>query len=147
MTLTTGVLQWVTLSSLEETGEAREVVGWHYVLGSAFVLLKLVTKMTAESLWVKTGEGQQGSGLRGLCCRPASQGERALGAFCRQLPEVRLSPALVLMGSVSWPDVCWKCNTAERKHGGGSWGVWETTSLHNWKMSLPKEVLCRTCCL
>lgn len=138
--------QWVAISSLEETGEAREGVGWHHVLGSALIVLKLVMKMTAESLWVRAGEGEQGTGLQGLCYKPASRGEQALGEN-RQLPGAPQSPALVLMGDISLPDVCWKCKTAERKHQGGSWSVWETTSSYKWKMSLPKEELCWTCCL
>lgn len=59
---TTLVLQWVAINSLEETGEAREVLGSSCVLRSALIVLKLVMMKTAESLWVKTGEGQQGAG-------------------------------------------------------------------------------------
>lgn len=35
--------------------------------------------------------------------------------FCRQLGEVSQLPALVLMEDFSLRDICWKCNTAERK--------------------------------
>lgn len=48
---------------------------------------------TAESLRVKSGEGQQGAALRGLCQTPASQGEWALGEFYKRLPEGPWSPA------------------------------------------------------
>lgn len=35
--------------------------------------------------------------------------------FYEQLEEVTRLPALVLMGDFSFPDICWKYNTAQRK--------------------------------
>lgn len=73
------------------------------MVGSALTVLKLVMMtMTAESPWVKAGEGQQGAGLWGLCYGPASWDEWVLGTFCKWLPEAPWSPALVLMATSAY---------------------------------------------
>ena len=41
MTLMTGVLQWMAISSSEETGEEREAVGWLCMSGTALTVIEL----------------------------------------------------------------------------------------------------------
>ncbi|GAB0207400.1 mitochondrial enolase superfamily member 1 [Grus japonensis] len=69
-----------------------------------------------ECLWVRMrGKANKADILLGVCYRPPNQDEEADEAFYKRLAEVSQSLALVLMGDFSLPDVCWKCNIAERK--------------------------------
>ncbi|KAK4826309.1 hypothetical protein QYF61_007156 [Mycteria americana] len=54
----------------------------------------------------------------GLCYRRPKQDEKTDEIFYKQLGEVSQSLALVLVGDINLPDVCWKYNTAERKQSG-----------------------------
>jgi len=54
--------------------------------------------------------------LLGVCYRPPNQDEEAHEVFYKRVAEVSQSLALVLMGDFNLPDICWKYNTAERKH-------------------------------
>ena len=51
----------------------------------------------------------------GVCYRPPNQDEETDEEFYRQLAKVAKSSALVLMGDFNFPDISWKCNTAQRK--------------------------------
>ena len=51
----------------------------------------------------------------GVCYRPPNQDEEMDKAFYKQLAEVTQSPALVLIGDFSFPDICLDYNTAQRK--------------------------------
>ena len=69
-----------------------------------------------ECLWVRIRrKACRGDILVGVCYRPPNQDEEMDEAFCEQLAEVARSPALVLMGDFTFPDICWKYNTAQRK--------------------------------
>ncbi|KAK4819370.1 hypothetical protein QYF61_001649 [Mycteria americana] len=70
-----------------------------------------------EPLWVRIrGKANKTDIVVGVCYRPPNQGEEADEIFYKQLGEVLHLLALILMGDFNLPDVCWKCNTAERKH-------------------------------
>ncbi|KAF4804342.1 hypothetical protein TURU_008643 [Turdus rufiventris] len=67
-------------------------------------------------LWVKIkGKVSRAGIMVGVCYRPPNQDKQADEAFYKQLTEISLSPALVLVGSFNLPNVCWKCKTSERK--------------------------------
>ncbi|GAB0203845.1 hypothetical protein GRJ2_002850100 [Grus japonensis] len=69
-----------------------------------------------ESLWVRI-KGSAGAGdiIAGVCYRPPDQGDRADEALYRQIGAASRSQALVLMGDLNHPDICWRDNAAERK--------------------------------
>jgi len=69
-----------------------------------------------DCLWLRIrGKVCWGDILVGFCYGPPNQDEEKDEAFCEQLAEVARSPALVLMGDFTFPDICWKYNTAQRK--------------------------------
>ncbi|GAB0203746.1 hypothetical protein GRJ2_002840200 [Grus japonensis] len=69
-----------------------------------------------ECLWVRMrGKANKADILLGVCYRPPNQDEEAGEAFYKWLAEVSQLLALVLVGDLNLPDVCWKYNTAERK--------------------------------
>ncbi|GAB0203869.1 mitochondrial enolase superfamily member 1 [Grus japonensis] len=69
-----------------------------------------------ESLWVRI-KGSAGAGdiIAGVCYRPPEQGDRADEALYRQIGAASHSQALVLMGDLNHPDICWRDNAAECK--------------------------------
>ena len=72
-----------------------------------------------DCLWLRIrGKVCWGDILVGFCYGPPNQDEEKDEAFCEQLAEVARSPALVLMGDFTFPDICWKYNTAQRKQSG-----------------------------
>ncbi|GAB0190160.1 hypothetical protein GRJ2_001481300 [Grus japonensis] len=60
-----------------------------------------------ESLWVRL-KGRAGTGdtIVGVCYRPPDQGDRADEALYKQIGAA--SQALVLMGNVNYPNICWR---------------------------------------
>ncbi|KAK4813002.1 hypothetical protein QYF61_004178 [Mycteria americana] len=69
-----------------------------------------------ECLWVRIrGKANKADIVVGVCYRPPNQDEGTDELFYKQLGEASRSLALVLVGDFNLPDVCWKCNTAERK--------------------------------
>jgi len=69
-----------------------------------------------ECLWVKMREkANKADILLGVCYRPPNQDEEVDEAFCKRLAEVSQSLTTVLVSDFNLPDICWKCNTAERK--------------------------------
>ncbi|GAB0209126.1 hypothetical protein GRJ2_003378300 [Grus japonensis] len=66
-----------------------------------------------ESLWVRMkGQANMGDTVVGVCYRPPDQEEEVNEAFYRQVEVASQSQALVLMGDLNHPDICWKGNTA-----------------------------------
>jgi len=110
MTLMTGVLQWMAISSSEETGEEREAVGWLCMSGTALTVIELDDcDDKVECLWVKKrGKANKADILLGVSYRPPNQDEEADEVFYQSLAEVSQSLALVLMGDFNLPDICWK---------------------------------------
>ncbi|XP_068520926.1 uncharacterized protein [Anas acuta] len=69
-----------------------------------------------ESLWVKIKhQTNKGHLVVGVCYRPPDQGEPFDEAFLLQLQEAPCSRALILMGDLNHPDVCWESYTAGSK--------------------------------
>ena len=80
-----------------------------------------------ECLWVRMrGEADKADIVLGVRYRPPDQVEEADELFYKWLAVVSESCALVLMGDFNFPDICWKCNTAESKQS--SWSVWKINS-------------------
>ncbi|GAB0206526.1 hypothetical protein GRJ2_003118200 [Grus japonensis] len=66
-----------------------------------------------ESLWVRMkGQANMGDTVVGDYYRPPDQEEEVDEAFYRQVEVASQSQALVLMGDLNHPDICWKGNTA-----------------------------------
>ncbi|GAB0208991.1 hypothetical protein GRJ2_003364800 [Grus japonensis] len=62
-----------------------------------------------ESLWVRMkGQANMGDTVVGVYYRPPDQEEEVDEAFYRQLEVASRSQALVLMGDINHPDICWK---------------------------------------
>ncbi|KAK4810454.1 LOW QUALITY PROTEIN: hypothetical protein QYF61_004234 [Mycteria americana] len=69
-----------------------------------------------ESLWVKIrDQANKGNFVVGVCYRPPDQGEEVDEEFFLQLQEASHSQALILLGDVNHPDICWKSGTANCK--------------------------------
>ena len=69
-----------------------------------------------ESLWVKIrGRADKTGTLVGVCYRPPNQDEETDEVFYKQLARAAQSPALVLMGDLNFPDICWEYSTAQKK--------------------------------
>jgi len=79
-----------------------------------FVIKKtLQSEELVESLWVRIRErGNKGNLVAGVYYRPPDQEELTDEAFFLQLQEASRSQALILLGDFSYPDICWKSNTA-----------------------------------
>jgi len=61
------------------------------------------------------GKAHKADILLGVGYRAHNQDEKADECFYKKLAEVSQLLALVLMRDLNLPDICWKCNTAERK--------------------------------
>jgi len=61
------------------------------------------------------GESQQDRHPAGICYQPPNQDEEVDEVFYKRLAEVSQLLAVVLMGDLNLPDICWKYNIAERK--------------------------------
>ena len=69
-----------------------------------------------KCLWVSTrGKSNKADILLGVCYRPPNQDEEVDKTFYKHLTEVSKFLALVLMEDFNLLDICWKCNTADRK--------------------------------
>ncbi|TRZ08141.1 hypothetical protein HGM15179_018968 [Zosterops borbonicus] len=69
-----------------------------------------------ECLWVRIkGRANKADILLGVCFRPPNQEEEVHNLFYKQLETVSGSSALVLVGDVNLPDICWEHNTAEKR--------------------------------
>ena len=69
-----------------------------------------------ESIWIRIrGMANKVDILVGVFYRQPNQDEETDEVFYKQLVEVTQSPALVLMGDLNFPDICWKYNTVLRK--------------------------------
>ncbi|GAB0209089.1 hypothetical protein GRJ2_003374600 [Grus japonensis] len=72
-----------------------------------------VDEERVESLWVRMkGQANMGDTVVGDYYRPPDQEEEVDEAFYRQVEVASRSQALVLMGDLNHPDICWKGNTA-----------------------------------
>ncbi|TRZ09133.1 hypothetical protein HGM15179_017974 [Zosterops borbonicus] len=70
-----------------------------------------------ESLWVRIKrQTSKGDTVVGVCYRLPEQEEEVDEAFYRQLEAASQFQALVLVGDLNYPDICWRSNTAKRKH-------------------------------
>ncbi|GAB0203778.1 hypothetical protein GRJ2_002843400 [Grus japonensis] len=86
-------------------------------------LRPLKEKLEYSGLWIlynfnlKTSEVDLKSPLvlSARDSRPPNQDEEADEIFYKQLGEISQLLALVLMGEFNLPDVCWKCNIADKK--------------------------------
>jgi len=116
MTLMTGVLRWMAVSSSEGKGKERGG-GVALYVRDCFDCIELDDcDDKVERLWVKMrGKANKEDILLGVCYRRPNQDEEADEDFYKRLAEVSQSLALVLMGDFYLPDICWKYNTAERK--------------------------------
>ncbi|GAB0203861.1 thrombospondin-4 [Grus japonensis] len=116
----TGVLGWKGTGSSGRTGRAdEEGVGIALYISDQLECMELHLGMDedpTESLWVRI-KGSAGAGdiIAGVCYRPPDQGDRADEALYRQIGAASRSQALVLMGDLNHPDICWRDNAAERK--------------------------------
>jgi len=69
-----------------------------------------------ECLRVKMkGKANKADILLEVCYRPPNQDEEADEIFCKRLAEVSQLLALVLVGDLNLPDICWKYNTAQSR--------------------------------
>ncbi|XP_063280190.1 uncharacterized protein LOC134564864 isoform X3 [Prinia subflava] len=69
-----------------------------------------------ESLWVRIkGQTSKGDTVVGVCYRLPEQEEEVDEAFYRQLEAASQFQALVLVGDLNYPDICWRSNTAKHK--------------------------------
>ncbi|KAK4813839.1 hypothetical protein QYF61_001937 [Mycteria americana] len=69
-----------------------------------------------ECVWLRIrGKANKADIVVGVCYRPPNQDKKTDELFYKQLGEASRSLALVLVGDLNLPDVCWKYNTAERK--------------------------------
>jgi len=120
MTLLTGMVRWMAISSSEAIGEERDVVGW-LCMWDCFDCVNINDcDDKVECLWVKMrGKASKADILLGVCYRQPNQDEEVdeeVDEVCyKRLAEVSQSLALVLVGDFNLPDICWKYNTAERK--------------------------------
>lgn len=94
----TGVVQWIPISPLEDTGKAGEVVG------CMCLWAKIRGKVSRVNIMVV-----------GVCYIPPNQDEQTEEAFYKQLAEVSWLLTLVFMGDFNLPDAFWKHNKAKRK--------------------------------
>ncbi|GAB0183292.1 hypothetical protein GRJ2_000794500 [Grus japonensis] len=69
-----------------------------------------------ESLWVRI-KGRAGTGdtIEGVCYRPPEQDDQVDEALYRQIGAASCSQALVFMGALNQPNICWRDNTARHK--------------------------------
>jgi len=116
MTVRTGVLQWMAISSLEGLGKERGG-GVSLYVQDCFDCIELNDcGDRVECLWVKMrGKANKADILLGVCYRPPNQDGQADEVFYKTLAEVSQSLALFLTGDFNLLDICWKYNTAERK--------------------------------
>ncbi|GAB0183301.1 hypothetical protein GRJ2_000795400 [Grus japonensis] len=69
-----------------------------------------------ESLWVRIkGKAGTGDTIEGVCYRPPNQDDQVDEALYRQIGAASGSQALVLMGALNQPNICWRDNTARHK--------------------------------
>ena len=79
-----------------------------------------------ESLWIKIKEQtNKGHLVVGVCYRPPDQGEPADKAFLLQLQEASHSQALIPMGDLNHPNVCWGRHATQQAviNPGDSWST------------------------
>lgn len=76
--------------------------------------MKLCLDMVNEPVvnWVKGSLTNVGDAVVGVCYRPPHQDLVVDEAFFRKLGQFSHLPALVLMGSLNHPNICWRHNTA-----------------------------------
>lgn len=106
------------ISSSEGIGKKGEMVAWLSLLKSVFIFVKLGDgndKVESLRERILPYRGDKAYILMGACYRPPNQDEKTDKVFYEHLAEVVRSPALVLMGDFSFPDVCWKYSTVQRK--------------------------------
>ncbi|RMB91816.1 hypothetical protein DUI87_31744 [Hirundo rustica rustica] len=69
-----------------------------------------------ECLWVRIkGKANKADILLGVCYHPPNQEEEVDNLFYKQLEKVSGPSALVLVGDVNLPDICWELNTAKKR--------------------------------
>ena len=72
-----------------------------------------------ECLWVRIkGKADKADILLGVCYRPLNKGEEVGNLFYKQLDNVSGSSALVLVGKIKLPDICWELNRAKKGSAG-----------------------------
>ncbi|KAJ7408007.1 mitochondrial fission process protein 1 [Pitangus sulphuratus] len=86
------------------------------VRDSLYSLELKVNNNKVECLWIGIkGKANKADIPVGVCYRPPNQDDEGDELFYKQLADVSKSPALVLVGNFTLPDVCWKLNTAEKR--------------------------------
>ncbi|RMC21909.1 hypothetical protein DUI87_02780 [Hirundo rustica rustica] len=69
-----------------------------------------------ECLWVRIkGKANKANILLGVRYTPPNQEEEVDNLFYKKLENVSGSPALVLVRDFNLADICWECNTAEKR--------------------------------
>lgn len=94
----TGELQWMAVSSLEGTEKQGEAVGWLCISGSVLAAELSRTVMMGKNQDIPVG----------VCYGPSNQGEEEDKLFCKCLADVSPLTALLLVGDLDLPDICWK---------------------------------------
>ncbi|GAB0183241.1 hypothetical protein GRJ2_000789400 [Grus japonensis] len=117
-----GLMEWKSTDSLGRTGRGDGGVGgWGVTLyvNDQLECMELHLGMDeelTESLWVRMkGRVRTGDIQVGVCNRPPDQGDGVDEAIYRQIGAASRSQALVLMGYLSHPNICWKDNTTGHK--------------------------------
>ncbi|GAB0183760.1 hypothetical protein GRJ2_000841300 [Grus japonensis] len=110
-----GVLEWKETGSLGRTGRGHEEVYTNDQLECMELHLGMDEEPT-KSLQVRI-KGRAGTGdiIVGICYRPPKQEDRADEALYRQTGAASCSQALVLMGDLHHPNICWRDNTVGHK--------------------------------
>ena len=107
----TGVSEWKDTGSLGRTGRRDE---------KGVSPSRSMTSWSAWSSawgWMRSPLRAYGSGaiIVGVCYRQPNQEDGADEALYRQIGAASCSQALVLMGDLNHPDICWRDNTAGHK--------------------------------
>ena len=95
-----------------------------------------------DSLWIRIkGRASIDDTVVGVCYRPHDQEQEVDKAFCKQLEVALQSPALVLMGDLNHPDICWQSNTVSQTRS-----RWFLKCVHDDFLMRAMESLCREMC-
>ncbi|XP_064908670.1 uncharacterized protein LOC135578557 [Columba livia] len=83
----------------------------------SLVSVKLeVISHKVECLWTRIrGKFNKADILVGVCYRPPNQDDEGDDLFYKQLADVSKSTALVFVGDLNLPDICWELNTAPKR--------------------------------
>lgn len=109
-------------------GQERKDRQWS---GSVFQGVFWLWSSQGQWWWVGIkGKASKADTSVGVCYGPSTQDEEEDELCCKFLLDVSPLTALLLVGDLDLPDICWKF-TGDRRGLGDFWRVWKRTSWHN----------------